>query len=74
MIFFPKITGLMKASVDFYGLHKTLSQSPEAAIAKFMDSIKQGETWDTYQDAGHRVRKVKISDLGDAETGNLDVD
>ena len=66
VIFFPKITGLGKAQVNFYGLEGTLSQSPKAAIAKFMDRIKQGETWKTYSDAGHRVRRVRIVDLGDA--------
>ena len=67
VIFFPKITGIGKASANWPRVMETLSQSPEAAISKFMDGIKQGETWETYQDAGHRVRQVKISDLGDAE-------
>lgn len=66
VVFFPKITGLGKARADWPDTIETLSNSPEAAISKFMDGIKKGETWKTYEDAGHRVRKVKISDLGDA--------
>lgn len=66
VVFFPKITGIGKARVDFWGLHRTLAQSPKAAIAKFMDSIRQGEKWSTYAEAGHRVRKVRISDMGPA--------
>lgn len=66
VIFFPKITGIGNASANFPRTTETLSQSPEAAISKFMDGIKQGETWETYHDAGHRVRKVKVTDLGDA--------
>lgn len=66
VVFFPKITGLMKAQVNFYGLRETLSATPEAAKVRFMDSIKKGEKWATYHHAGHRVRKVKVIDLGDA--------
>ena len=64
VIFFPKITGIMNAQVGFYNLR--LSQTPEAARVKFMDDIKKGEKWATYADAGHRVRRVRIIDLGDA--------
>ena len=65
VVFFPKITGIGTAQVSFYGL-ETLSQSPEAAKAKFMDRIAKSETWKTYAHAGHRVRRVKVLDLGDA--------
>ena len=64
VIFFPKITNLGKARISQM-VWNTLAQTPEAAISKFMDGMK-GETWETYHDAGHRVRKVRLSDLGDA--------
>jgi hypothetical protein len=35
-------------------------------IAKFLDGIKKDEKWETYADAGYRVRKVRIDDRGDA--------
>lgn len=69
--FFPRITNLGKAQLNFYPLHNTLAQSPEAAITKYMDSMAPGQTWESYYDAGHRVRKICVTDLGDAETGNL---
>lgn len=72
VIFFPKITGIGKANMWMWRTVETVSQTPEAAIIKFMDKIKKGEKWETYYDAGHRVRKVRLVDLGDAETGNLD--
>ena len=66
VVFFPKITGLGKATLDFPGVARTLSQTPEAAISKFMDAIKSGQKWSTYHDAGHRVRRLRFTDLGDA--------
>jgi hypothetical protein len=66
VVFFPKIDSLGPATFYQTKIH-TLSQSPEAAKMKFMDGILKGETWETYEDAGWRVRKVQISDLGDAE-------
>jgi len=70
VVFFPRISGIGPAEVNFYGLEARLAQSPEAAIVKFMDGIAPGKTWETYHHAGHRVRKLRITDLGDAETGN----
>lgn len=66
VIFFPRIHGIGKAAVHTFGLDKSLSRSPEAAISKFMDSIARSETWKSLSRAGHRVRKVRIVDLGDA--------
>lgn len=66
VVFFPKINGIGKAEIDFWDLHDTLSQSPEAARVRFMDKIRQGEKWEDYANAGHRIRRVKITDLGDA--------
>lgn len=66
VVFFPKITQLGAAAIWHREVAETFSQSAEAAQAKFMDGIKQGETWETYHDAGHRVRRVRVIDLGDA--------
>ena len=64
--FFPKIHGIGKASLCYISHMETMAQSPTAAKIKFMDRIKQGEKWSTYARAGHRVRKIKVTDLGDA--------
>ncbi len=65
VVFFPRIHGIGKAALHMY-LRETLSHSPEAAVSKFMDRIARSETWKTYYTAGHRVRKIKLVDLGDA--------
>ena len=72
VVFFPKITGLGPATAKFPSLMETLAQSPEAAITKFLDKIAQSQTWETYYDAGHRVRKVKVMDLGDVKHSFVD--
>ena len=66
VVFFPKITGIGKAHIGWGGIPRALAQTPEAAIVKFMDGIARNEKWPTYQHAGHRVRKIKILDMGDA--------
>ncbi len=68
--FFPKIDTLGPASLDWPSTWETLSRSPEAAISKFMDKIRRGEKWETYRDAGHCVRHVRIIDLGPADGEN----
>lgn len=65
--FFPKIDCLGPAMLSWPRVEQTFSQTPEAAIAKFMDGIVKGEKWETYQEAGHRVRRLCVTDLGDAE-------
>jgi hypothetical protein len=67
VIFFPKISGLGRATMAFYSAERTFSQTPEAAITKFLDGLSKGQTWETYADAGHKVRRVKMIDLGDPE-------
>ena len=66
VVFFPKITGIGPARLHSYCVRTTLANSPKAAKILFMDKIIKGEKWKTYHDAGHRVRKVKITDLGDS--------
>lgn len=65
VVFFPKLDVLGPAKIWFRDIQETFSQTPEAAKAKYMDGIKLGETWETYEDAGHRLRKVRVVDLGD---------
>ena len=64
--FFPRIGQLGPATLSWPRVSETFSQTPETAIARFMDGIKKGEEWERYQEAGHRVRKVRLIDLGDA--------
>ena len=64
-VFFPKLTCLGHAQFRHADL-TTLSKTPEAARTKFMDAIASGETWAVYHDAGWRIRKVEIQDLGDS--------
>jgi hypothetical protein len=66
VVFFPRIHGIGKACIYMFGLDYSLSRSPEAAISKFMDRIAGSETWVKMSKAGHRVRKVRVIDLGDA--------
>lgn len=65
-VFFPKYTNLGPAAPLKHTLVETLSTSREAAIIKFMDRGITGETWKQYQNAGWKVRKIKVSDLGPA--------
>lgn len=66
VVFFPKIEGIGRARLSYHRVLSTLSGSAEAAKMKFMDGIARGEKWETYARAGHRVRRIKLSDLGDA--------
>lgn len=68
VVFFPKITGIGNARLWKHKLVETLSCTPQAAIAKFMDrGVKgKGETWENYRRAGWKVRRVQVSDLGPA--------
>lgn len=68
VVFFPRIKGIGRAHLGLR-LRETLSFSPEAAISKFMDRIARSETWETYYKAGNKVRKIKLTDLGDAPLG-----
>lgn len=68
VVFFPRIKGIGRAHIHMY-VRETLSYSPEAAISRFMDKIARSDTWATYFKAGHRVRKLKVLDLGDASLG-----
>ena len=65
-VFFPKITGLGPAGIQHYDIANRIARTPEAAKVKYLDGIIKGEKWETYADAGWKIRKVKIIDLGDA--------
>lgn len=64
--FFPKVHGVGKATLGWHSNYETLSKSPAAAKVKFIDRMAKGESWTEYEKAGWRIRKVKISDMGDA--------
>jgi len=70
VIFFPQYNIGWKASVGFQGLSETLSQTPEAARIRFADNIGGNDhpdkKWKDFHKAGHRVRRVRIIDLGPA--------
>lgn len=70
VIFFPQYKVGFKAQVGFQSTNDTLSQTAEAARVRFADNIG-GEgspdlKWAEYHLAGHRVRRVRIVDLGPA--------
>ena len=65
-VFFPKITGIGPATVWGHNVADRAAQTPEAAKVKYLDGLAKGETWETYADAGWRIRRIKIVDLGDA--------
>lgn len=68
VIFFPQYQIRMKADVGFRNTNETLSQTPEAARVKFADCIggpdSPDKKWLTYHKAGHRVRRIRVTDLG----------
>lgn len=70
VVFFPQYELGFKASIGFHDTNRTLSQTAEAARVKYSDHIGGNESpdekWKTYHKAGHRVRKVRIIDLGPA--------
>ncbi len=72
VVFFPKITGIGNACLHYTALTETLANSPEAARVKFMDRIAKKEKWETYVDAGHKIRRIQIIDLGDATSDSGD--
>jgi hypothetical protein len=70
VVFFPQVELSFKAQVGFMGTVETLSQTAEAARVKYADKIggpdSPDKKWTEYQVAGHRVRRVKIIDMGPA--------
>lgn len=64
MVFFPKVHGIGVATL---GWDTPLVHRRETAPVVFMDGIgvREGETLKQYEDAGWRLRKIKIVDLGD---------
>lgn len=66
VVFFPRLDHLGPATPYFHDLNNKLAQTPEAAIAKFMDGMAPGQNWEDYKRAGHKVRKIRISDGGPA--------
>lgn len=64
-VFFPKITKIGPASIYGHDATFRMASTPKAAIMKFMDGGPKKEKWKTYQDAGWKIRKIKIMDQGD---------
>lgn len=67
VVFFPKFTKIGPAAICRSFVTETFSQTADAAKVKFMDRIAAGETWETYEAAGWKVRRVKFSDDGQAD-------
>lgn len=65
VVFFPKYKLGSGRAIWWNACKESIAQTKEAAIAKFMDSIAKGEKWETYKNAGWKVRKIKITDMGD---------
>lgn len=70
VIFFPQYKLGFRATIDFLATHETISQTPEAARVKFADRIggpgHPAQKWRDFHKAGHRVRRIRIIDLGPA--------
>ncbi len=70
VIFFPQYNIGWKAQIWYNEVQETLSQTPEAARVRYADHIGGKEhpakKWAKYHKAGHRVRRVKIIDMGPA--------
>lgn len=66
VVWFPKLDCIGRAYGSFNAIHETLAQSPEAAVTRYLDRIHPSNTWENAHAAGNRVRRVKITDLGDA--------
>ena len=60
---FPKYTRLGPARLTHWQAIPSMAHTPELAIAKFLDGTPN--KWDSLYEAGWRVRRVKLSDIGD---------
>lgn len=71
VVFFPKIKGIGGPVLYKGTVAETISITKKAAIAKFMDRGNidkpkpKREIWSTYVAAGWKVRRIRITDLGD---------
>lgn len=71
-VFFPKIKQIGPACIWTRTLVETFSQTKAAAIVKYVDGVgrRKGESkaavWEQYHRAGWRIRKVKITDMGES--------
>lgn len=66
VVFFPKIDLSFKASLEGLRLQDTISNSSVAAVTKFIDGMRSGGTWEKYENSGWRIRRILVTDLGDA--------
>ena len=65
VVFFPKVSTLPTTEIWGRDIRETFAATPNAAKVKFMDRLSKSCKWKQYHEAGHRIRKVKIIDLGD---------
>lgn len=70
VVFFPQYKLGWKAQMGFCDTEETISQTAEAARVKYADRIggkdHPAKKWEEYHAAGHRVRRIRIIDLGPA--------
>lgn len=66
VVFFPRVQRIGKACIWPHAIRGALANSAATAKAIFMDGLAPGQKWATYNRAGHRIRKVRIVDCGDA--------
>lgn len=70
VVFFPQYRLGWKAHIGYHDTLQHMSQTPEAARVRFADKIggdkSPAQKWKNYYRAGHRVRKIKIIDMGPA--------
>ena len=65
VVFFPRVSG-MPTAVSPYMLQSTAASTPEKAKMLFVGGLGGDAGWDEYAEAGWKVRKVRVIDLGDA--------
>ena len=65
VVFFPRVAG-MPTAVSPYMLQSTAASTPEKAKMLFVGGLGGDAGWDEYAEAGWKVRKVRVIDLGDA--------
>jgi hypothetical protein len=67
-IFFPKVDKLGPARVTLHDIRATASRTAEGALARFKDNhVNDEHPWESYVDAGWKVRKIRLVDAGDPE-------
>lgn len=66
VVFFPRVSGMPTVVIYPYMLQSTAASTPEKAKMLFVGGLGGDAGWDQYAEAGWKVRKVRVVDLGDA--------